>query len=77
YLPGLPKKRSQISHDDYSDKQGPKEISLMRNHTPDHEERKQSQIGKGATFTVTLPIQLPAPEIAAAPSQNNTEGLIG
>lgn len=37
----------------------------------------QSQIGKGATFTVTLPIQLPAPEIAAAPSQNNTEGLIG
>ena len=43
----------------------------------------QSQIGKGATFTVTLPIQLPAPEIAAAPSQNNTDrvgaaqGLIG
>ncbi len=37
----------------------------------------QSQIGKGTTFTVTLPIQLPAPEIAAAPSQNTIEGLIG
>ncbi|GFP28605.1 hypothetical protein HKBW3S33_02019 [Candidatus Hakubella thermalkaliphila] len=54
HFTNLSKKRSQIgsdekdqAHDDQPDKQGPKEIPPVRSHTPDHKEKKQSQIGKG------------------------------